>query len=342
MDEAGYTGYDLLNAEQRFQGASAVLIDDKTAQSLIREHFPKTQSRELKHRQLSRRKSYWKPLLELQRSVLRDHMSFTYVCDKRHLLTLMFLNTCVEPAFRDRGLDFYEDGHNYGLGSLLYRTAPSLWGRGNFEDLLHLFQHAQRTKTDVAIQALVEKARSLRQREFSEYLMPLGTEWPSCVREIRHPKTSTDAALVVLLALIAQIEKFAPQAYHVVHDTSANLGKYNQILSRLAACDNDISFHENQITSVRFPLKLTGVFQRDSRQSAAIQLADLLVGGMIEHAMTLVGKVEKTDYNQAVLGLYGETNLIHLLPNMDFEQNKHFHSGTHAQALIDFFAKNFS
>lgn len=29
IDESGYTGFDLLNAEQRFQGATAVAISDE-------------------------------------------------------------------------------------------------------------------------------------------------------------------------------------------------------------------------------------------------------------------------------------------------------------------------
>lgn len=39
IDESGYTGFDLLNAEQRFQGASAVAIEDDEAAGLIRNHF---------------------------------------------------------------------------------------------------------------------------------------------------------------------------------------------------------------------------------------------------------------------------------------------------------------
>ena len=73
-----------------------------------------------------------------------------------------------------------------------------------------------------------------------------------------------------------------------------------------------------------------------------MQIADLLVGGMIEYAMTLTGTVEKTDYNQEVPGLYGEDNIIFLMPSLDFEANRQFRSGTNAQALINFFAKNFS
>lgn len=50
IDESGYTGFDLLNPEQRFQGATAVAISDDEAARLVREHFPKLQARELKYR----------------------------------------------------------------------------------------------------------------------------------------------------------------------------------------------------------------------------------------------------------------------------------------------------
>jgi len=40
IDESGYTGFDLLNADQRFQGASAIAISNEDAAYLIKEHFP--------------------------------------------------------------------------------------------------------------------------------------------------------------------------------------------------------------------------------------------------------------------------------------------------------------
>lgn len=342
MDEAGYTGYDLLNAQQRFQGAAALQIDEETAKALVKEYFPKTKLGELKHQKLSKRKSNWDALLRLQRVILQDYLSFTYVCDKRYLLTLMFLDSCVEPFFYDRGIDFYQDGHNYGLASLLYFTAPNFWGAKNFDEILYLFQRAQRSKSDVAVQALVEKAKSLRGRELSENLLPLSMEYAACIREIKNAKTSTDAAYIVILSLISHIEKYAPETYEIVHDRSDNLLQYDKILSQLAAATFTESFQSTQLTTLSFPLKLSKVSQIDSRSSRCVQLADLLIGGMIEHSMTLTGEVEKTVYNQAVIGLYGETNLIHLLPNLNFEENKEFRRGTNAGKLIDFFAKNFS
>lgn len=45
IDESGYTGFDLLNVDQRFQGAAAIAIDDDDAARLIREHLPRVQLR---------------------------------------------------------------------------------------------------------------------------------------------------------------------------------------------------------------------------------------------------------------------------------------------------------
>ena len=45
MDESGYTGYDLLHKEQKFQGASSILINHDDASRLIKEYFPKLQGK---------------------------------------------------------------------------------------------------------------------------------------------------------------------------------------------------------------------------------------------------------------------------------------------------------
>ncbi|MDD5328774.1 MAG: hypothetical protein PHX38_02135 [Sulfuricella sp.] len=83
IDESGYTGFDLLNAEQRFQGATAVAISDEEVARLIQAYFPNPQAPELKYHALARRPGYRQPLLDLQRAVLSQRRCVTYVCDKR-------------------------------------------------------------------------------------------------------------------------------------------------------------------------------------------------------------------------------------------------------------------
>lgn len=85
-----------------------------------------------------------------------------------------------------------------------------------------------------------------------------------------------------------------------------------------------------------FPLKLTNVEQIDSKRCFGIQLADLLIGGMIEHAMSEFGVKEKNDYNQNIIELYDNKNLLTLLPNVNFEESIKERSNSDSFEFIEF------
>lgn len=341
IDESGYTGFDLLNPEQRFQGATAIAISDDEAERLIREHFPKLQAPELKYRSLARRPAHRQPLLDLQRVVLSRHKCATYICDKRFLLLLMFLDYAVEPFYYERGLDFYEDGQNYALASLLYTSGPTLLGKKAFDTLLFAFQRAVKEKTQDALRELVLAARHLNWRELPEALGPLVHASPECLSAIVTPGVSTDAAMVVLQSLISRIEVMADGPYRVEHDQSKNLLTYHDLLQRYIDHQDEVEFRQSQIAGIRFPLKLSSVTQIDSKTSPAVQIADVMIGAAIEAANGLTGLRPPLLEPQTVMSLYADDQFIHLVPSIDFAEQKQFRQGTQAAQMIDYFAKHF-
>ena len=341
IDESGYTGFDLLNPEQRFQGATAIAISDEEAARLIREHFPKLQAPELKYHSLARRPAYHRPLLELQRVVLAQHKCVTYVCDKRYLLLLMFLDYAVEPFYYERGLDFYEDGQNYSLASLLYTVGPTLLGKEAFDALLAAFQRAVKEKSQGALRELVLAARRLKWRELPEALGPLAQASPECLSAIATPGVTTDVALVVLQSLISRMEVMADGAYRVEHDQSKNLLTYHALLQRYIDHEQEVEFKQSQIASIKFPLKLSSVTQVDSKASPAVQVADVMIGAAIEAANGLTSLRTPLLDPQAVMSLYAEDQFIHMVPSIDFAEQKRFRQGTQAGQVIDYFASNF-
>lgn len=342
IDESGYTGFDLLNAEQRFQGATAIAISDDDARRLIREYFPKLQADELKYRALARRPANHQRLLALQRDLLSHYKCVTYVCNKRYLLLLMFLDYAVEPFYYARGLDFYVDGQNYALASLLYTVGPTLLGEDAFARLQVAFQRAVKEKSAQALRELVQAARHTRWQALPEALGPLAQyAAPECLQAIATPGVSTDAAMVVLQSLISRMEVMADGAYCVEHDQSKNLLTYRDLLQRYIDHDASVTFRETEIASITFPLKLQSVTQVDSRFSPAVQLADVMIGAAIEAANTLAGQRTGGLDADALMALYAEDQLIHLLPSIDFDAQKRFRQGTQASAVIDYFASHF-
>jgi len=342
MDESGYTGYDLLNLDQPVQAASSLMIDEKTAQSLIDNLFPRRPGKELKHKKLSKRKSYWKPLLEIQKIILNDFMGITYVCDKKYFVILRFLDDCVEPFFYQNGINFFKDGHNYALASLLYYTAGTLWGKKQFEDLLYLYQRASKNKSILNIHLLTDHAKSLIGKELSEFLLPLSRKVESCTKDILKPDNDTDIVFIVILSLVNRLEEIIDREYMIVHDTSNKLKTYKKAIERFIGISENISFKATNISSFNFPLKLSAVEQKDSKSSFAIQLADLLVGGVVEHCMALKGLVPKNDYNQNVMESYDDLNLLTMFPSIDFEDNRKFRQNNQSYEFVDFIAEKFS
>ncbi|MCB1470624.1 MAG: DUF3800 domain-containing protein [Rhizobiaceae bacterium] len=342
IDESGYTGFDLLNRDQRFQGAAAIGISDQDAARLIKEHFPKLQAQELKYRELSRRPANHQRLLSLQRDLLANHKCVTYVCDKRFLLVLMLVDYAVEPFYYERGVNFYEDGQNYSMASLLAVAGPTLLGKAAFETLLAAFQRAVKEKTPEVLNALVSAARATKWRELPEALGPLAQHAaPECLSAIASPGVSTDAALVVLQSLISRMEVVANGPYRVEHDQSKNLLTYHDLLQRFIDYDRQIEFRQSEIASIKFPLKLVEVKQVDSKISPAVQLADVVIGAAIEATNNLAGLRSGGPDPNAVLSLYADDQFIHMIPSVDFEEQRRFRQGTQAAEVIDYFSANF-
>lgn len=343
IDESGYTGFDLLNRDQRFQGASAIAIGDDEARRMIKEHFPRLQAAELKYGALSRRPGNHPRLLGLLSELLGSYKSITYVCDKRFLLVLMFLDYAVEPWYYERGTDFYEDGQNYAMGSLLAMAGPTLLGRSEFEALLAAFQGATKEKSPSSLRDLVAAARRTKWQQFPEAIGPLARDAaPECLSAIATPGVTTDAALVVLQSLITRMEVMSDGPYRVEHDQSKNLGTYHDLLQRFIEHEDEIELRQSAIASFKFPLKLTEVTQVNSKTSPAVQLADVAIGAAVEAANTMTGLRSGGLDPEALMPLYADEQFIHLIPDIDFKAQKQFRRGTQASEVIDYFAANFA
>lgn len=341
IDESGYTGFDLLNLDQRFQGATAIAIENDDAAALIRHYFPRLQAPELKFSALSRRPSNHVPLLALLSDLLADYKSVTYVCDKRFLLTLMFLEFAVEPFYYERDINFYEHGQNFTLGSILYRFGPTLLGDGRFEKLLAAFQCAVKEKSPKALGDLVDAARRTSWRELPEALGPIVEAAPECLAAIAVPGVTTDAAMVVLQGLISRMEAMSEGPYRVEHDQSKNIETYHQLIRSFIEHEADVEFRTSEVATLKFPLKLTGVVQVDSKDSPAVQLADVLIGAVLEVTNTLSGFRKGGLDPDKVIQLFAEDQIIRLLPSTDIEEQRRFRAGTQGAEIVDYFAANF-
>ncbi len=333
VDESGFTGGDLLNADQPFMALSALFITEDDARALCDKHFASVKAPELKHTALSRRPGYHNALLAAQRECLDNYGALSYIVDKRYMCVLKLLDDCVEPAWFANGLDFYANGGHIAFASLLTKAAPAFWTNERFEKLLKLYQIAARDKTGAAIGMLCEHALTLTGLELGECLVPLAKKHPAVIGEIRG-EGSSDIAPSLLFGLLSKIEEYAAAEYELVHDPSPGMKAYHGMLQILRKSPQQ-DFHISSLCHISYPLKLSSVREADSKHSRGLQLADLLAGGIVAS----IGSKRALDaYGGEVLGLYGEHNLLHMIPNTDFADLKQQFAGSQISDAIKYAA----
>jgi len=333
MDESGFTGGDLLHRPQPFQSASALSISPDDARHLIRQHFPKLKAPELKFSSLIKRDTNLKPLYELQRDLLTNFPCISCVADKKFILILLFVTHAVEPWHHARGYDLLSNGKHFLLASFAYFAGPALFGN-DFELILHRFQQAMKLKTNESVQDLITAVRSVNWFLMEDFLGPLATEDPACIGEILDEHTSTDAAFIILNALISRTERMSADAYRIEHDRSKNLLKYYEYLARFIRCDQAADFRLSDDASVSYPLKLSKVSQVDSLDSPGVQLCDVLAGGCLRALRDLIRDGKPGFYSP--VRLYEDRHLICFRPNSDLVQEKAFRQGGQNGAYVEF------
>lgn len=333
VDESGFTGGDLINVDQPFMALSAVFIGEDEAKELCDRHFARVQAKELKHASLSKRPTYHPALLAVQRECLERFGAISYVVDKRYMCVLKLLDDCVEPAWHANGFDFYTNGSHIGLASLITVTAPVFWGKGRLEELLLLYQAAVREKTDCAIHALRECAHRLTTLKLGEFFLPLAHNHPAIVNEIRSDGSS-DIAASLMFGLLSKIEEYTTDGYEMIHDPSPGMTEYYGMIEVLRKTPAQ-HFHISSLCQITYPLKLSSVREGDSKTLRGLQLADLVAGGIVTAVRP---KPALATYGAKVLNLYGDRNLLYMIPNTDFAELKQQFVGSQISDAIDFAA----
>ena len=343
VDECGYTGEDLLNPDQPFQAVASVVISEDEARKLIDRHFPRKKSSELKHKQLAKRPGYWRALGDIQEELFQRFTCHCYVVDKRFMLLQKFIGNCIEPFYHSVGIDFYESGQSQSAASLLHRCGPILFGEELFESFLRLYQKTVREKQEEDISALVDMAEVLMKENLAELFGPLGSGFAQATEELKTEGVSLDLAYPLVIGLVNLVE-LGGSAYKIVHDQSENLKQYARSFQSMIDVEEVQSFKFSQVSRLDFPLHLQEVTQVDSKDSPAVQLADLLAGGIVATSQALMTQPERKNYyTERLQEIYKgapERAIIFQIPSLDFDNTVQMMQRNDSQRFIEFSVKN--
>jgi hypothetical protein len=147
MDESGFTGEDLLRPEQPvFVHVSTCLSDEESA-VLAKDHFTGVQGNELKHKNLSRRQSGQRRVVDFVKAVGGKDNFTIILCHKEFTLLTYLVDLWVEPSMYKHGIDLYKDGGSVALSNMTYYCLKEFQSDRFLRGHLERFQRMMRFRT---------------------------------------------------------------------------------------------------------------------------------------------------------------------------------------------------
>ena len=292
MDEAGYTGGNLLDPEQPAFAVASLRIEEAEAQQLKSRFFGGLKSTELKYSSIKKRH---RPALFDFLSHLRtrpETVKFTIV-DKRYALLAKMFDLLVEPAMRRDGLDFYRDGNNIGFTNLIYTILPSMEGKDFFDEVLLAFQRMMSERSLYSYALFFGTVLNHHYRDNDETFKSaiFAGEHSVGLGIFEAPKDSLNLAVTAVLTLVNfwRQDLGEDEPMTVIHDRSSQLIFYKDQWDKFVGKDVPKQRIGYDRRTYEFPLAVEKTIpDGESKNWAGLQLADVLAGAARDFANGLV------------------------------------------------------
>jgi len=304
LDEAGYTGPDLVNRDQPIFVLASTIIEEQEARDLLAACFPNQETgRELKHSRLSRTKKGRAELIEFFRQVPKDRAAYFGV-HKEYALLAYLIDFWLEPLAHDDGVNLYERGANIALTNVAYITLGASLGFEGRRELLRRFQVMTRHRTPFAYDSFWDTFRdAVRRHKLIDDAIGglLAAEMRLGWRHLHSlPEDLLDLGDYGLLeTIIHWRQSYQGRNFVVIHDTSKMIQRNKERWLAILDPQNPAAVVGQDRRTVEFPLPVRGLQLAESQDFLGLQIADLLAGGACA-LLTANARGEQREYVDAL------------------------------------------
>ena len=318
IDECGYTGEDLFNADQPVFTLASIYLPEDVCGELKREYFSKVNARELKHTQLVKSLSQQDMMIRFLREMAKNAESVKFaIVHKKYALISKIVDLLIEPMAYEDGLNFYERGLNIAFSNMLHYMTKIVAGEEFYDKMLLAFQVMMRDRTAEAYNTFFEL---FLENDFPENLDDLYVSLKVChlrygIRVLGSiPKNSLEIAFSEAFNLVAEWSKSISGNIQLVHDQSSEMAKKKQLWDRALHPNIPPKVVGYDTRKMVFPIRVEKTDFIDSKDSAGLQLADVLAGAMTKCMKWIIeGQQTKDAYARELSAFLPESFGGHML-----------------------------
>ena len=295
LDEAGYTGPDLINREQPVFTLASTSISEAEARSLMDSCFGARQG-EVKFANLAKSNRGRAQIVDFLRAIdlSRGNCAF-YSFHKQFVLCAYLIDFWLEPMMHEDGVNLYARGGNIALNNVSYLTLGTCLGVDGRRELLREFQVMMRDRTRFAFESFwdsVEKV--MREHELvSQALgaLPVARYRLGYEHLVGLPSGMLDLGDYGLLETVQHWrEKLPGTEFVLIHDQSKFLQKQREFWESVLDPANPAAVVGQDRRTIEFPLPVKDLRLEDSRHFPQLHVADLIASAARAHASGLVAR----------------------------------------------------
>lgn len=298
LDESGYTGDDLINAEQPYFVIASSVVGDDEARAILRRCFPRYQGSEFKFSNIWKRRTHRNGLRDIAQEIPKLHdRIFLWIIDKRFCLLTKMLDYLIEPPISAAGFDFYAGGYAQRYMNTAHRDILRHGSESMYEATVRhwdAFARQPGAETLAALQRHLEQIASTTRPPLSslyDFAIQGLAFFKKTNPSLEEFTESNEIQLTSVFSSVIWWRQQRPEDFNLVHDESSNFLRQRALWSTMLR-DDFVSppLPMGNGTLVEFPLRIRSTRSASSHDSPAIQLCDVFAGLGAKAALAFEGR----------------------------------------------------
>lgn len=314
LDEAGYTGPDLVNQQQPVFVLASTVIEEAEARRLLDSCFGVDRQTEVKHSTLCRSRRGRSQIINFFRHLAPDSRKVAFFgVHKEYVLLAFLIDFWLEPLMRHDGLNLYDQGANIALVNVSYLTLGATLGPEGRREFLRRFQVMTRDRTAFAYESFWHSLRqAVREHDLIENALGpllLAERRLGWRHLVELPADLLDLGDYGLLETLKHWQKELPgRDFVLFHDRSAMIERHRARWEAILDPSNPPAVVGQDRRTTSFPFPVRGLRTEDSQEFAQLQVVDLVAG-----AARALMSARATGYASKYADVLDEVGLLHAL-----------------------------
>jgi hypothetical protein len=283
IDEAGNTGQDLLNEDQK---AFVLASNNFSNEQLLELSKALPKSDELHFVALKGSRNGRESLLKfLNHPLISEENIQCFAAHKEFVASIHIVDRLIEPVMYDVGIDIYRYAENINMSNVIFYFGKSgIWNSELFDTMLTSFMQMMRKKTSETIETFYSDAENLLRTipSSDKTLMKLVMESRNQITSILESidKFSLDVTLSGFYVICDLWHKRTGKRLRVFQDDSKQISHFREYIDftvKIPMDKQEIGFDSRKMT---FPSQIEELQMVSSENILGVQISDLIASSI--------------------------------------------------------------